>query len=109
MHAFLQWTLRTAAPVSYARLMASGPDILCNYYDLLERTLRTENGLVDKPSHIFNLDETGMPLDPSPPLVVAKRGQKNPSAVGSGDKTQITVLACYILNQVLSRELQARV
>ena len=94
MHAFLQWTLRTAAPVSYARLMASGPDILCNYYDLLERTLRTENGLVDKPSHIFNLDETGMPLDPSPPLVVAKRGQKNPSAVGSGDKTQVTVLAC---------------
>jgi len=74
--------------------MASGPDILCNYYDLLERTLCTENGLVDKPSHIFNLDETGMPLDPSPPLVVAKRGQKNPSAVGSGDKTQITVLAC---------------
>jgi len=35
-----------------------------------------------------------MPLDPSPPLVVAKRGQKNPSAVGSGDKTQVTVLAC---------------
>ena len=86
-------TLRTAAPLSYARLMASDPDILCNYYDLLERTL-TENGLVDKPSHIFNLDETGMPLDPSPPLVVAKRGQKNPSAVGSGDKTQVTVLAC---------------
>ena len=35
-----------------------------------------------------------MPLDPSPPLVVARRGQKHPSAVGSGDKSQITVLSC---------------
>jgi len=51
--------------------MASGPDILCNYYYLLERPL-SENGLVDKPSQIFNLDETGTLLDPSPPLVVAK-------------------------------------
>ena len=35
-----------------------------------------------------------MPLDPSPPLVVARRGQKHPSAVSSGDKSQITVLSC---------------
>ena len=35
-----------------------------------------------------------MPLNPSPPHLVATRGMKNPSAVGSGDKSQITVLAC---------------
>ena len=35
-----------------------------------------------------------MPFDPTPPLVVARRGQKHPSAVGSGDKSQVTVLAC---------------
>ena len=52
------------------------------------------NELHDKPSQIFNLDETGMPLDPAPPQVVAGRGMKNPSAPPSGDRSQITVLAC---------------
>ena len=53
-----------------------------------------ENELHNKPAQIFNLDETGMPHDPSPPRVVAGRGTKNPSAPASGDKSQITVLAC---------------
>ena len=35
-----------------------------------------------------------MPLDPPPPCVAARRGQKHPSVIGSGDKSQITVLAC---------------
>lgn len=78
-------TLRTAAPVSYARAMASDPEIINNYYDLLECTL-CDNDLMEKPAQIFNLDETGMPLDPSPPLVVARGSQKHPSAVGSGEK-----------------------
>ena len=73
--------------------MGSDPTVIRKYYDLLERTL-SDNHLLDKPAQIFNLDETGMPLNPSPPLLVATRGLKNPSAVGSGDKSQITVLAC---------------
>ena len=88
-----QLSLRTAAPVSYARGMASNPDVLGNYFDLLERTL-LENDLLEKPAQIFNTDETGMPLDPSPPLVVARCGQKHTSAVASGDKSQIAVLSC---------------
>ena len=86
-------TLRITAPVSYARAMASDPEVIDNYSDLLECTL-CDNDLMDKPAQIFNLDETGMPLDPSPPLVVARHGQKHPSAVGSGDKSQITVFSC---------------
>ena len=86
-------TLSTASPLSYARVMGSDPTVIRKYYDLLERTL-SDNHLLDKPAQIFNLDETGMPLNPSPPLLVATRGLKNPSAVGSGDKSQITVLAC---------------
>ena len=81
--------------------MASDPDVICKYYDLLECTL-CDNNLMDKPAQIFNLDETGMLLDPSPPLVVARRGQKHPSAVGSGDKSQITVLSfCSAAGYVL--------
>lgn len=85
-------TLRTAAPLSYAQVIGSDPVIVNKYFDLLDRTL-TDNKLHDKPSQIFNLDETGMPLDPSQPRVVAQRGMKNPSAVGSGDKSHITAVA----------------
>ena len=85
--------LRIASPLSYARVVGSDPNIIGRYFDLLERTL-TDNSLVEKPSQIFNLDETGMPLNPAPPRLVAARGMQNPSAIGSGDKSQITVLAC---------------
>jgi len=74
--------------------MGGGPiNGTLQYYDLLECTL-CDNDLMDMPSQIFNLDETGMPLDPSPPLIVARCGQKHPSALGSKDKFQITVLSC---------------
>ena len=47
-------TLRTASPLSYARVMGSDPTVISKYYDLLERTL-SDNNLLDKPSQIFNL------------------------------------------------------
>ena len=59
-------SLRTASPLSYARIVGSDPNIIGRYFDLLERTL-TDNSFVEKPSQIFNLDETGMPLNPAPP------------------------------------------
>ena len=37
-----------------------------HYYDLLEVTLK-ENNLEDCPGQIYNMDETGIPLDPRPP------------------------------------------
>jgi len=40
--------LRTAEPMSYARAVASNPEVLDHYYSLLELTL-TDNGLLDKP------------------------------------------------------------
>ena len=40
------------------------------------------------------MDESGFPLDPKSPLVVCRRGQKHPSALSSGNKSQVTVLAC---------------
>ena len=50
--------------------------------------------LLGKPSQIFNMDETGMPLDPNPPFVVAPVGAKHVSCMRTGDKSQITVIAC---------------
>ena len=63
-------SLRTASPLSYVRMVGSNPEIIFSYFNLLEQTL-VDNELEKKPSQIFNLDETGMPLDPNPPRVIA--------------------------------------
>ena len=48
----------------------------------------------DKPGQIFNIDETGMPLDPKPLRTIHKRGAQNPFLTTSGDKSQITIVGC---------------
>ena len=86
-------TLRAAEPLSYARAVCSQPEILNHYYDLLQQTL-IEHDLTDKPNQIFNLDESGMPLDPCPPKVITQKGIKHSASITTGDKAQITTLAC---------------
>ena len=86
-------TLRSAEPLAYARAVASNTNIIDRYFDILEQTL-LENDLMDKPCQIFNCDETGMPLAPSPPKVVTTKGDKHPYAVNFGDKAPVTVLSC---------------
>ena len=65
----------------------------CAYYNLLEETLQ-KNDLSHSPAQIYNMDETGMPLDPRSPNVVAKRGKKKVRHRVSGKKEQIMVLGC---------------
>ena len=86
-------TLRIAAPLSFARAMASDRDSLNNYFDLLEDTLKA-NEIFNDASRIFNCDETGIPLNPSSLKVVDKVGAKNPSYLTGSTKAQVTVLAC---------------
>jgi len=45
------------------------------YFDLLKSTLK-KHQLEDCPDQIYNMDETGMPLDPRSPNTIAKSGQK---------------------------------
>ena len=42
------------------------------------------------PEAIYNMDETGVPLEPRPPKVVAKRRQKKVRCRTSGHKAQIS-------------------
>ena len=86
-------TLRTAENLAYSRLVAGNPVIINHYFDLLQQTL-VDNDLIDSPSRIFNCDETGLPLDHSPKSVVTLKGQKHARVLTSGQKKQITVLAC---------------
>ena len=64
-----------------------------NYYDLLESTL-SKFHLHKKPSQIFNIDESGFPLNPKPPKTLCCRGTKTPSVFTSTDRSQITVVGC---------------
>ena len=84
-----EFVLRVPAPVSQTLGKATDPDVFSRYFDLLEETIK-ENGLNGKPGQMFNMDESGMPLDPK---LVFEKGC-HASCVSTGDKTQITVVAC---------------
>ena len=43
---------------------------------------------------MYNMDETGFPLDPKSSKTIHVHGEKNPSTVPSGSKSQVTVVAC---------------
>ena len=86
-------TLRTSAPLSRARAEASDPDMVNRSFDLLRKVL-IKYDLLGKPAQIFNVDESGMPLDPKPVKGVFGVGERNPLGLASGDKTQPTVVAC---------------
>ena len=85
--------MRAPASLSRARAAASDPAILNNYFDLLQEVLE-KNDIFDQACQIFNMDQTGMPLDTAHVKVVAQKGDRNPIAPSSGDKSQITVVAC---------------
>ena len=80
-------------PLTYARAMATDSDVFHCYYDMLEETLKS-NGIFDNPTHIFNCDETGLPLSPKSLKIVDQMGSKNPSYITGSNKSQITVLVC---------------
>ena len=83
---------RTAVPLSVARAMATDLNVLDRYFDMLTETF-VDNGLINKPTQIYNCDETGMPLGAASLKVVARVNSK-PSSIISNDKTQVTVLSC---------------
>ena len=62
------------------RAKAMDVDSINRYFDVLEHALK-DNNLYNKPSFIFNCDETGMPLNPKSFKVIAKRGAKNVNTI----------------------------
>ena len=88
-----QLTVRSASRLAYNRAVAQDPEIIVRYFDLLEETLR-ENGLLNESTRIFNCDESGFPLDHKPAKVISQRGLKDLGVATSGDKAQLTLLAC---------------
>lgn len=85
--------LRAPAGLTRSRYLATNSQMLDCYFDILEEHI-TKLGLRDKPGQIFNMDKSGMPLNPKPPKTVNRKGTKKPSVFTSMGKAQITVAAC---------------
>ena len=86
-------SLRCSDPLSRVRSNAVTSENMKNYFALLEKTL-IEKDLLDKPHLIYNMDESGMPLDPKQLKRVAGKGMKKVHGQASGNKSQITIVAC---------------
>ena len=86
-------SLRKGDATANVRMECLNPDMMKQYFDLLKDALE-KHGLMDSPAQIYNVDETGMPLDHRPPKIVTKKGQKKVRYRTSGNKSQITVIGC---------------
>ena len=83
-------SLKTSSSLSVARARASSAESLSEYFC----TLLQESGLIDQPGLIYNMDESGFPLEPKPPKTIHQKGDKQPYYVTKGTKSQVTVVAC---------------
>jgi hypothetical protein len=65
------------------------------YFRLL-RDVLVKNNLIDKPSCIFNMDETGLQLNNDPQEVVAGTGSRNVHTITEKERGEsVTVIACF--------------
>ena len=78
-----QLALRKGDPIANVCLENTTKEVMKEYLELLKTTL-TENDLLDKPSQLYNVDETVMPLDHKPSKLVAHKGQKKIRSKTSG-------------------------
>ena len=86
-------TLRRGDNTAHVRMAAINHETLMQYFQLLNDTL-VEHNLLHSPSQIYNMDESGIPLDPKAPNVVAVKGTKKVRYRSSGRKGQVTIVAC---------------
>lgn len=86
-------TLRSGDATANVRMDAVNEQTMTAYFDLLKDVFDQLN-LKDHPECIYNMDETGIPLEPCPPKIITRKGVKKVRYRTSGQKTQITVIGC---------------
>ena len=86
-------TLRKPDKLDRKRNNMSKKSVVDSHFDLLKRTLE-KHDILDKPSHIFNVDESGMDMDHITGKVVVNRKTKHSYQESSGDREHITVNVC---------------
>ena len=86
-------SLRAGDATAGIRIDAINTENLKNYFDQL-RSIFDDFDFDNHPEAVYNMDETGVPLEPRPPKVVAQKGKKKIRYQTSGQKQQITVIGC---------------
>ncbi len=86
-------SLRTGDAFSVARDRMTDHEVFDSYFKLLKQTLE-ENGILHNPGQIYNCDVSGMPLEHKLPCIISQKGAKKIRQRTSGNKTQISILAC---------------
>lgn len=87
-------SIRKSEGLSLARAQGMNRKEVADYFDLVLKLL-TENDLLDKPSKIFNMDETGIQVNNKAERVVATKGSKDVYSLTSTEKGEnISLIAC---------------
>ena len=86
-------TLRKPDKLDRRRNNMSKKSVVDSHFQLLKETLE-QHDLLNKPSHIFNVDESGMEMDNVTGKVVVNRKTKHTYQESSGDREHITVNVC---------------
>lgn len=86
-------TLRKPDKLDRRRRQMSKKSTMDKHFDLLKEVL-IKSDLLDKPSHIFNVDETGMEMDALNGKVVVDRNTRHAYQESRGDREHITVNVC---------------
>lgn len=87
-------SVRQAEGLSLARAQGLNREEVNKMFELLLQVL-IEHDLLDKPDHIFNIDETGVQLSNKPGKVIATKGAKSVHSVTSREKGEtMSIIAC---------------
>ena len=82
-------SLRRGESTAHVRMDAINRETIGQYFSLLKNVLN-EHNLAANPERIYNVDETGMPVDFKTPNIVAKTGSKKVRYRQSGKKGQVS-------------------
>ena len=88
-----QLSVRKGDPTANVRMECLTEEVISDYFALLKEEM-TKGNFMNSPNRIYNVDETGISLDGHAPRVIALKGQKKVRYRTSGNKNQITVIAC---------------
>ena len=83
--------LRKMDNLERTRAECLSPEVISNYFDLLEKTL-TENELINKPRQIYNADESFLPLNETKEKAVTLKNSKCVFSQSLGTTEHITLL-----------------
>ena len=86
-------TIRKSEKLQTSRASMLNQTVVSKYFKDLQQLIE-DTGLLEKPSNIWNCDECGKQFEHDPVRVVAEKGAKNVVGRTTGNRTNITIMAC---------------